>query len=342
MKFIGILTAFSLMSGTAHAQFLSEGTVTQFSAIGDYFGGGADSRGHIYVLPNELNPEIAVDIFKGAPEGVYVTVGAERGLLAATLAPNVTHLLQVDLVPEVVRYNQLNVILLKVAESLPDLLSLRTAPRSVWLDRSKSDRLNSREKALLASEESHKFYLEVEGGARERLVHPDYFKGSSYLKSPELFARAQSLARGNRIQVAQGNLTDFPRLKGLAQDLASRGLKISILDLSNAWEEKYVGPRGVNEILNSLKTALKPESVVLGTSVSQCIVSHLCFWNFRAYSLRALEAAQKLVAGGFSLGELFKKKRTPAPNLLHTDVETVRAFVPISSSAQIGSCKAAF
>lgn len=333
-----LLLQFSLVSLTASAQFLDEGTLVRTSTAGDYFGGGVNSRGHIYVIPNELNPEAAAPILAHATAGAYISVGAERGLIGALLAKDVTHLVQIDLVPEVVLYNQLNVVLLKIAANLQDYLLLRNGDPVEWKKRASYAQLNDREKQILSSAENAKFFATVEGGARERLLNGDYFKGSSFLRDEKLFAKAQLMARGNRIQVLQGNLTDSSLLRAVANEMKDRGLRISVLDMSNAWEEKYIGPIGIQEVVKALSPAMYAKSIIMGTSVSECIVSHLCFWNFRAYTFELLTRWIGTQAEDSSLLRLFAKKKSPVANRLFTDANEVKSFVGPSAK----TCQSAF
>jgi len=76
----------------------------------------------------KLEPKIEFDVFlistemqigkiKGlverAPEGAYVTVGAERGFRGASMAPHITHLFLMDILPDIHRFNRINAELLK-------------------------------------------------------------------------------------------------------------------------------------------------------------------------------------------------------------------------------------
>ena len=344
MKFTFLFTALALISSTAMAQFLSEGTLTQVQAVGDYFAGGAGSRGHIYVIPNEVNPENAISILNKAPTGVYISVGAERGLIGAALSPRVTHLVQVDLVPEVVLYNQLNVVLLKVAQGMADFIHLRQAPQSEWVARANTAGLNTKERELLMAKDSHEFYLKVEGAARERLVDTRYFQGSSYLKEPELFERVQSLARQNRIQVLQGNLTDTNRLRGIGEELAARGLAISVFDMSNAWEPKYIGPKGVDLATQALSPALRPESILIATNVAHSLGQHISLWDFRGFTMDLLEQGKHLVTEDPTMSGLVGKKDLLAPNRLLTKLNLWKLYVSraIKGPSTIRSCQAVF
>ena len=316
MKLV-IAISFLIFSSYANAQFLKEGTVTSTAnnAISDYFGGGKSARGSIYVVPNEINPEAARSILSSAADGVYLSVGAERGLLGVLMAPNATHLLQIDLVPEVVMYNQLNVVLLKISKDRADFLFLREAKsQSVWLERLERHRLSSAEKSLITNSKYFEFYRMAEGAARDRLTNPDFFVGSSYLKDDALFMKAKKMADEGRIQVIQGNLMDSSLLTSVSNQLSDRGLKLSVVDLSNAWEPKYVGPDGVDKIVEALKPALKSRTLFMGTSVAQCIETHLCRWDFRAFTFKTLQLSRYAMGVGAPISRLFNMTKTVAPN----------------------------
>jgi hypothetical protein len=300
---MGMLVLLFALCSSASGQFLREGTLTHFHSRGDYFMGGAESRGSKYTKPNELNPEAAIPILRRASSGVYFSVGAERGLNGAAIADNVSHLIQMDLVPEVVLYNQVNVILLKISASLPDLVHLRQATLEEWRQRlSTAEGLNGQERELFHVAETHKIYRQVEAAARERLMSPAYFQGSSYLKETRLFAKLQAMAKQGHIQVLTGNLLDTDRLRNTARQLTDLGLSISVCDLSNAWEVKYIGPSGVHTIVEALSPALRDDSIVLGTSVAHCLIDDLCFWNFHGVDVGLL---RQLASSRSKMTELF-------------------------------------
>lgn len=48
-----------------------------------------------------------------APEGVYISVGSERTFRGASMAPHVTQVYLLDISPEIIRFNQINIELLK-------------------------------------------------------------------------------------------------------------------------------------------------------------------------------------------------------------------------------------
>lgn len=311
---------FSLIgTAQASAQFLDQGTLPSVQASSEYFAGGAGTRGAIYIVPNEINPEAANAILDKSFGGVYLSVGGERGLIGAALAPQTTHLLQVDTVPEVVLYNQLNVVLLKVAHDLADFIALRQAPLAEWRKRMHSNLLNDKERKWLMSAEANQFYRNVESAARERLTNPQFFKGVSYLNSPEVFEKVRSLASGGKIQVLQGNLTDLKFLKSVALQLRRRGLYFSVLDISNAWEAKYIGPAGVDQVIGSLSEALLPKTIFMASSVARCLEAHLCYWDFSGFSIGLMNKAKGHWKTVNSMSHLVQLKTSLKPNRLYTE-----------------------
>ncbi len=78
----------------------------------------------VFFSSTEILIHQAKPIFDQAPRGLYLTVGAERGLKAASLAEKVTDLLLLDISPQLVRFNHLNFELLK-APTLAEYRKLR-------------------------------------------------------------------------------------------------------------------------------------------------------------------------------------------------------------------------
>src|ERR1035438_7273970 len=72
--------------------------------------------------PNESQPTKGRNIYSHLAAGVYVTVGADRGLIYAGLSPNVTHILLLDIDNEVTRFNRINITLLQLADNRGDYL----------------------------------------------------------------------------------------------------------------------------------------------------------------------------------------------------------------------------
>ncbi|MBL7555282.1 MAG: hypothetical protein JNM24_05620 [Bdellovibrionaceae bacterium] len=67
------------------------------------------------LVPNEPQPAISQPILNAAPAGALISVGTERAFSAAAVAPHFTHLLMVDMDPNVILFNRFNLALLKLA-----------------------------------------------------------------------------------------------------------------------------------------------------------------------------------------------------------------------------------
>ena len=173
-----------------------------------------------FLIPNEEYPSDAIPLFDHAPAGVYIAVGTERGFISAALTPNITHLLLADVDYEVVRYNRLNIALLKVAKSRRDYLHLRLGARAKeWKARAyASSIIDKKEIRLLADATIWKWWKEkVRDYSKFRRFHaplphdrsvPFVFKSANYLYYDALFERIKDLAVKNRIDVVQLDLRD--------------------------------------------------------------------------------------------------------------------------------------
>lgn len=67
------------------------------------------------LVPNEPQPALSQPILDAAPAGALISVGTERAFAAASAAAHFTHLLMVDMDPNVIFFNRFNFALLKLA-----------------------------------------------------------------------------------------------------------------------------------------------------------------------------------------------------------------------------------
>jgi len=97
-----------------------------------------------FIVPNERYPHHALNIFEMAPKGAYVTVGTERGFISAANSPNVTELVLVDNSESIIKYNEINILLLKIAKTREHYLQLRTNPK-LWKSAAREYGLSKKE-----------------------------------------------------------------------------------------------------------------------------------------------------------------------------------------------------
>lgn len=285
-------------------------SIMNAESSGDYLSGGAESRGAQYVIPNEIYPEEAKPIWSQAPKGVYISVGTERGFIGASLSPEATHLLLIDLVPEIVFYNRMNVLLLKVSNSLNDYLQLRQATSfDAWIKAADFSELTSSEKELLRSRLFFEKFSALQVEPSARLLNNSMFVGSSYLKSEVQFHKLRDMARRNQIWVGLGNLLDSAFLQQIQQRLSESGLRISVLDLSNAWDYHYTGANGVNQIIAKLGSVMTDKSILLATNVRRMISSSMYEWTYHGFRYAALKRVQEILQSESSLHTLIRAKK---------------------------------
>lgn len=314
------LFLFSSVLFNGHAEWIETATSIQnASPSGDYLAGGADSRGAQYVIPNEIYPEEAKNIWQQAPKGAYISVGTERGFIGASLTPLATHLILIDLVPEIVFFNRMNVLLLKISSSLNDYLSLRQATSfDRWQEAvMKTSDLSLQERELLNSRIFFEKFKALQEEPTARLQNPSMFVGSSYLRSDEQYHKLREMAQADRIWVGLGNLLDGDFLQEINDRLVSKGISISVLDLSNAWDYHYTGANGLNQIIAKLESSLKENSILLVTNVRKKISSSMYEWSYHGFRHSALTKAREILKSESSLHTLVRaKKLFPASSVI--------------------------
>lgn len=226
-----------------------------------------DISGENYIVPNEIHPYEALPILQRAPkEGVYVAVGSERGYMGALLA-NSDKLLLVDFDSKIIRFNDINVALLRLARDRADYLFLRNeASAEQWAERAKVS--GSEDLVHVFKKENWSFW---QGNVRDRFAQfntapskksPGPFFGANYLHSDELFDRISRMAKTGNIQVGFVDLSNPNSYGQLVRALDRSKLKISVLDVSNAW--KWFSNK-MPEVVEEFRKVTIPESVLLVT-----------------------------------------------------------------------------
>lgn len=240
-----------------------------------------------FVGPNETSQAEGASLLSAAPRGVQVAVGTERGFIGAALNKNATHLLLLDRDLDAVRFNRINIELLRIARSRPDYLSLRFArDRQAWVHAGVPA-------SSSLSEEDFKFW-------KDCLAHPDFssfhvaasrpeqpFRGANYLHDDGLFDRVAALARAGRIRSIQVNLEDTPRLKRISEALQSEHLKVGVLDISNAWWPRYLGRAGFVRMLQDLAPTMDERSLLMMTEKVMDPESRWTYFSARPGEIRS-------------------------------------------------------
>ncbi|MBL7716479.1 MAG: hypothetical protein JNL01_13525 [Bdellovibrionales bacterium] len=258
-----------------------------------------------YLVANERFPEDALKAYQAAPEGVYISVGTERGFIGAANGGRVSHLLLVDINPNVTIYNRVNISLLKMASDREDYLRLRQErDPEVWLQRARQVGLSEDETARLgsfhqrwkslsyqnSSTESHEPGIEVANPVKNR-----GFNGVNYLFEDALFMRLKKMADEGKIVAAQGDWGDDSRMEEIVVALKDAGVKISVVDISNAWWGRYIPEQRLARTLKTLDYMAQAKSLVIATE-GYPMLNHFLgdrlMWTYSAYTYERIRQNQ--------------------------------------------------
>lgn len=245
-----------------------------------------------YVHPNELDPIRAKEIWQAvAPGGVHLSVGSERSFVAAGLIRGVDTLLLTDIDPEVVQYNRVNALLLKLSTDREDYVALRTAKLSEWKRRANSADISPAETDLLLR--GHRFWSSLYKELNPLLAplldrsssHGKTFQEANYLRYEAQFNRIQELAKRNAIWTLHINLFDSSNTKTLSGFLASKRKSIHSLDVSNAWTYRVASDL---RFVKNFSEASTPDTLVVLTRPSINELLH-SVWDYAGLQWRYLE-----------------------------------------------------
>jgi hypothetical protein len=234
-----------------------------------------------FLQPNETTPRAARAVWAKAPAGAYVTVGTDRGFIAAGLAPRVTDLVLVDLNPRAVVINRINIALLRLARSRDEYLRWRTQPLGFddWQVLFQKASVPPADRELLGD---HRAWVAWQWGivrnpkldrfhTDPRFVRPvrrdTPFLDANYLYYPAQFRRVQKLARSGHISAHQLDLTRPDSVRELVLALQQANIPISVLDLSNAWDHDAMTAAQFADVLHAFEPVLRKGSRLLVTDL---------------------------------------------------------------------------
>jgi hypothetical protein len=258
-----------------------------------------------FLGPNEVNAAHAREVYQAAPPGVHISVGTERGFMGAIMNRNASHLVLIDRDPNVVIYNRINTALLAVASSRREYLRLRSSQvPAEWkaaLQEARAQGGLATDPAvlnLLESLEAHQlwsYFQNFHADDFRRFYDSGYegFQGVNYLYNETAFARIQSLAR-------EGNISSIPFSLGNASDwdhlipqIQSQGLSLSALDISNAWEERYLKPNEFTKLLKRANRIASPDSLLVITQTGR---HRSINWSYAGLRFQSLGKDLKVAA----------------------------------------------
>jgi hypothetical protein len=232
-----------------------------------------------YINPTEHNPQAAAAILKGAPNGIYFTVGTERAFIGAGQTPNVDHLVVVDVQQNAINYNLLNIALLQIAESRTEYLWLRRNAPPQFIAQLFT-KVDVGTKTYLLDVDNWKWWQQIRQQAGFVLLEarPDdtgglrdhAFRGANYLYNDIQFDRVAKLAKEGNTACVLVNLAIPTDVNSLVNKIKNLGLALAVLDITDLWynsaEISFLKLKEITSLVQSFKSIATADSILLLTS----------------------------------------------------------------------------
>lgn len=238
-------------------------------------------KGLGFLVPNETNNGRLGPKLAQTPQGLFVTTGTERGLMTSALLPeNPKGLVLVDRDPKVVFFNLMNRAILSLAKSREDYLALRFRGTFETVSarlKNEGAQISAENNRILNDPSSWRWWKEAVQDSpswrafyRDPSLNPDRaYEGANYLFSDKLYTRVSDLAKRDAIYVWQLDMksNEFKnRLRVIGNKL---GTQVSLFDLSNAWQEGYIGYQSTIGIFTFLESLIAPKASLVFTYMAK-------------------------------------------------------------------------
>jgi len=287
-------------------------------------------EGHLvgasFLAPNEKHIGLNTALFTRMPNrGMYVSVGTERGLLSMSLVPkNEMILVQVDRDPQVVLFNLINKALLEMSRNRKDYLFLRLNAQFkdivIYLKNHEHD-LSSESLNVILNQKNWSWWAQqVQSNKAWSEFHDQTgsnplvsFGRSHYLYHDDAFAVVSALAKANRIVVLHADLASFEFETQLRQVAQHEKSKIAVVDLSNSWQQGYVGHQNTVDLLSRIQDLYQLGSQVVLTYQDRDSEVNNLTTLFKYMSI-GLDSRSDLKQISFVFSELMRKENRRSQN----------------------------
>lgn len=273
-----------------------------------YYSGPEMNAGEL-VEPNELHPEIALDLYRSGSQGVHFSVGSERGYIGFAMNSKATHLLLADIDSQVVKFNRINIALLQLSEGFTDYQNLRFAgTHEVWLNKIHANISMTTELNKILKDPETFIWWKMKVSQSQSFKEKNITLGlNSYINDPSKFHRIYKAAKEGRIQSIRLNLADPSQLISIAEEFHKEGLSISLLDIGSSWMPRYITNTGLLTVLTNLKSVFLENSILLLTKGD-----HIeGYWKYAAFSGAYLLNFDSKNITGEKIQKLFDKYDKP-------------------------------
>ncbi len=251
-------------------------------------------NGGSFVVPNERNTrQLAQLITEPIHGGLYLTVGTERGLIGACIHKS-SGLIWVDRNPQVVAYNYFVRALIAISNDRKDFLKLRleASMSSIqeralnWLHKHPS------QTDLIYPLFSNKFYPWWETMVRKnsqwdgfdrKLTPSSDFGDNHYLQDDQKFLWIQNLIREGNTFILPSDLMDQLAIKEILAEATQKTQTIlRLVDLSNSWENGYLGHEKTVTLLNNLRMQVPKNNLmaIVFTYLVPTINTNAAEWRY--------------------------------------------------------------
>lgn len=243
--------------------------------------GAEKNSGSGFLIPNETDLGQFRPQYEKMGQGIYLSVGTERGFMSAAMqGQNSTGLILVDRDPKITIFNYYNRALLALATSRIDYQFLRLQADFEHIQKrlklASSAVLSSQNQFILTQLDIWQWWKLIHQNSawlsfmRDPKLNPEGdFKNANYLFEEDLFQAISHLAKTNKIFIFNSRLEDPLLLTLLSQTLENNKSKISVLDVSNAWSTGYIGPESTLKMVQSFNSLLTIDSQLVLTYLSQ-------------------------------------------------------------------------
>ncbi len=256
-----------------------------------------------FLPPNEQQPLQVAPILAEAPEGVLVSVGSDRVNFNDVLHPKFTDIIAADYCDDIVLFHSVNRLLLRASppKDRNFYYKLRVkAKHEEW----KEAATQALELELISPEDHAVLHdPEVFGWWEENISKDErwnslyeasnQFESVNYLLDDAAFSQIQQRALGNHFFAENIDFGNKEHVDALVAHLKAQGKTVSVLDLSNAWENEfpnnYLGCLKTAYVLEKFGEVMSPEGIVIFTMGGR-ISKHETNIVYHGYRYKAIRA----------------------------------------------------
>lgn len=184
---------------------------------------------------------------------------------------------------KIVLFNRIDRALLAVSKNRGHYLQLRLKGNHLdWLALlEKTKNISNEDREILSRAEAWQWWQEKVQNLQDwQKFHQDpranadqAYLNSNYLFDDVLFAHVAELAKKNKIIIVHDSLGTETFRARVQQISEALDLKISAVDMSNAWQEGYLGHENTIRFLESLKPQMKPDTQFVFTFLAHSNVA---------------------------------------------------------------------